>query len=228
MRLHAHTRTHLSSVTSLHFTSDEWPPASWWCECERFPWHGVGGKMVNYWMQKCDPALMDVEWDNQEANDDRNICVCVRERESSSEVLCTWPRTSKKHPLPPPKLYQLLSYALTSNVVLLQGAWKHPDTKGLFSTHSCARGFSWTGCPRLAAYWHTHAQTHTNTVSRELDKRDGALRVHRACRAKRYWVINHRLSTRTKWKRPLSALLVTLCVVRPAVWPRFPKLGVEG
>lgn len=32
------------------------------------------GKMVNYWMQKREPALMDVEWDNQEANDNRKIC----------------------------------------------------------------------------------------------------------------------------------------------------------
>lgn len=35
---------------------------------------GSQGETVNYWMQKCDPLLMDVEWDNQEANDDRNIC----------------------------------------------------------------------------------------------------------------------------------------------------------
>ncbi|KAF3707774.1 hypothetical protein EXN66_Car000947 [Channa argus] len=30
--------------------------------------------MVNYWMPKCEPALMDVERDNQEPNDNRNIC----------------------------------------------------------------------------------------------------------------------------------------------------------
>lgn len=34
------------------------------------PVAGSQERLVNYWMQKCDPTLMGVEWDNQEANDD--------------------------------------------------------------------------------------------------------------------------------------------------------------
>lgn len=47
------------------------------------PLVGSRGKMVNYWMQKCDPALMDAEWDNEEANSNRNI----RQREQQRRAL---------------------------------------------------------------------------------------------------------------------------------------------
>lgn len=82
------------------------------------------GKMVNYWMQKCEPALMDVEWDNQEANNNRNICQ-TEQQWKALYLAEDNQNTSITN-------YTRAFLCVTYNFMFLKGAWTYPNTKGLF------------------------------------------------------------------------------------------------
>lgn len=156
----------------------------WWCE--QFPWVGVRGKAVNYWMQKCDPALMDVEWDNQEANDDRNIC----EREQrwralylaldiqNASITPNYTRAFLMHWL------TILCSCRAHECIPTQRA-----SSGLTAVHEVSAELA------VLVWLHIDAHTHKYTQDRELKEWDSALRVHGTWKAtKQYVVLDRQVS----------------------------------
>lgn len=165
------------------------------------PLAATQGKMVNYWMQKCDPALMDAEWDNQEANDERNICRTER-RWRALYLALDIQNASINRTIPGPALTRWLTMLCSFRVhecIPTQRA-----SSRLTAVHEASAG--------LAALVWLHIDTHTHTDTQIRSSRDGALRVHGTI-----WV-----STLTKWKE--SPVRPVCCFV--PCGPDSPKLGV--
>lgn len=174
------------------------------------PLAGSQGKMLNYWTQIWDPALMDVKWDNQEANNNRNIC----QREHQSRALhLAWDNKMYPSLLTVKDWLTILCFLRAHEYIPTQRA-----SSSLTAVHEASAGLT-------ALVWlniDTHTQTHTPSQHREHRGGDNALL--RTWKAKKQNVVFASwASTVTNWKRPLSFLFVPL--YRPCLWcgPESPN-----
>lgn len=175
------------------------------------PLAGSQGKMVNYWMQKCDPALMDVEWDNQEANDDRNIC--QREQQWRALYLALDIQNAS---ITPNYTRPFLMHCLT-NLCSLRVHESIPTQRAssrLTAVHEASAGHA-------APVWlHIDTHRHTNTVSTGSSKskaeHTGNMEHGRQNNVCPHW---------PNERDPCPSCLSQIALLLVVMWPRFHKLG---